>query len=89
YGDKRAKAHERFSQVMSQLQDCLGELTDLTAASGLTAKLADADAHGAETAAQLAFAAGLVEGERQTSYGRTMKAAGRAFRKFRRAEAYW
>jgi triphosphatase len=89
YGGKKARTHERFSKVMADLQDCLGELTDMAAAAGLTAKLAGAEADGAETAAQLAFAAGLVAGERQTGYGLTMKAAAKTFHKFKRAKAYW
>jgi inorganic triphosphatase YgiF len=89
YGGRNTKAHARFSKVMSELQDGLGELTDMAAAGGLTAKLAGAEADGAETAAQLAFAAGLVAGERQAGYGRTMKAARRAFRKFKHAKIYW
>lgn len=89
YGGKRGKPHGRFSRVMGDLQDGLGELTDMAAAGGLTAKLAGAEADGAETAAQLAFAAGLVAGERQTGYGGALKTTVKTFRKFRHAKAYW
>ncbi len=76
-------------EAMEGLQDTLGAVTDIAAAGGLTAKLAGAQADHVAGAAELAFAAGLVAGERQGGTGDAVAEAERAFRRFRRAKPFW
>ena len=74
---------------MEGLQDALGTVTDIAAAGALTARLAGADADHPDAAAELAFAAGLVAGERQGGAADAMADAEKAFRRFGKATPFW
>jgi CHAD domain-containing protein len=86
YGGKRQR---RFVEAMEGLQDALGTVTDIAAAGSLTARLAGADADHPDAAAELAFAAGLVAGERQGGAADAVADAEKAFRRFGKAEPFW
>jgi triphosphatase len=79
YSGKRLEA---YSRAMARLQDALGAAVDIAAAESLTARLAGPDA-------EHAFAAGLVGGERQASTPATLKAATKAYCRFKRAKPFW
>jgi CHAD domain-containing protein len=85
YGGKR---QARFVEAMQDLQDGLGALTDIAAGAGLVAALVGAEASGS-AGADLAFAAGLVAGERQGRAPKAIKAARAAFSRFEGADRFW
>ncbi len=87
YDGKAGKRLMRFVGAMEQLQDALGAVTDITAADRLTSDLATHAT--SDDPAKLAFAAGLISGERQTSEARALKAAEKAFERFAKAERFW
>ena len=89
YAGEHAKRQRRFVDAMGELQDALGALTDIAAADGLTVRLAGVDEKKASAAARLAFAAGLVAGERQRDEAAALAAAEAAFKRFRGAKPFW
>lgn len=88
YAGKSAKRLQAFVRAIEALQDALGALTDIASAGSVTAKLAGAEVKGAATG-DVAFAAGLVAGERQVDVAKTMRAASKAFRRFDQTERFW
>jgi inorganic triphosphatase YgiF len=87
YHGKAAKRLDRFVVAMEALQDALGAVTDIAAADHLTSDLAT-HASG-DDPAKLAFAAGLIAGERQTKEPRALKDAEKAFARFADAKRFW
>jgi triphosphatase len=87
FGGKPGKRLKRFVAAMEDLQDGLGALTDIVAADSLTAELATAAT--TEAPEKLAFAAGLIAGERQTDEATATRAAEKAFQRFAKAEPFW
>jgi triphosphatase len=83
------KRLRRFVAVMEDLQDRLGALTDIEAADSLTAELATAAATRSDAAAKLAFAAGVIAGERQTGEAKAMRSAEKALARFAEAPRFW
>jgi triphosphatase len=84
YGGRRARRLEAFRTAMEDLQDALGAAVDITAAETLTTRLA-----GDEASPELAYAAGLVGGERRAGGDKTLRAAKKAFRRFEEAKPFW
>jgi triphosphatase len=87
YSGKGAKRLKRFVAAMEGLQDGLGALTDIVAADTLTTELAAAAT--SDAPARLAFAAGLIAGERQTDEAQAMRTAETAYARFAKARAFW
>ncbi len=83
YDGKPAARLDAFRTAMENLQDGLGAAVDVAAAESLAASL------GRGASADIAFAAGLVGGERQAGTAGAVKAARKAFRRFKRAEPFW
>ena len=71
-----------FRTAMEDLQDALGAAVDITAAETLAARLADDNA-------EIAYAAGLVGGERAARGDKALKVAEKALRRFKVAKPFW
>jgi CHAD domain-containing protein len=84
YSGKPAKRLKVYEDLMGDLQDGLGAAVDISAAESLIARLAIE--HGTP---ELALATGLVGGERQAGAATTLKAAEKAFRRFKKAKPFW
>ena len=91
YSGKAAKAHKAFAIAARDLQDSLGALTDIAFSRDLVARIAGLDGGPEDKRAdpEQAFAAGALVGQAAAPTNRGLKAAARAHRALREAEAFW
>ena len=94
-GRKATRRREAFLNRLKPVQDCLGELNDITVHQHLTADLA-ADQTENRTgkrrgngASTTVFAAGLLSGHEQARLADVLTAAERAFDRCARIKPYW
>jgi hypothetical protein len=73
------------------LQDCLGELNDITVNKRFATQLAAVGGHGRKRDIQSSrrFAAGRLHGREEASTGAGMRSAKQAYRQFARAKPFW
>jgi len=85
------KAGKAFTAAARDLQDRLGALTDIAFSRDLAARVAGLDSAGQDSRpdAEQAFAAGALVGQAAAPTGRRLKAAAKAHRALREAEAFW
>ncbi len=87
-GGKSVRRHKAFLKRLKPVQDCLGELNDITVHQHLTSDLAAEPARhngGGKTA----FAAGLLSGHEQARLAEVLDSADRAFRHCTQIKPYW
>ena len=91
YSGKAAKAHNAFATAARDLQDSLGALTDIAFSRDLVARVAGLDGRPQDRLAdaEQAFAAGALIGQAAAPTNRRLKAAAKAHRALRAAEAFW
>ena len=88
YSGKAGKAQKAFSAASRDLQDKLGALTDIAFSRDLAARVAGLES-GAPGDPRQAFAAGALVGQAAVPTNRRLKAAAKAHRTLRDAEAFW
>jgi CHAD domain-containing protein len=81
-GKKTRKQQQKFLAALRDMQDCLGDLNDISAHISLSKEIA-AKTHGR------AFAAGLVIGHEQAREAAVLAAAERSHKAFSKAQPYW
>jgi inorganic triphosphatase YgiF len=86
--DRRQKA---FLKRLKPVQDCLGELNDITVHQHLTSDLAAEPTRGPRRngAGKTAFAAGILSGHEQARLVDVLDSADRAFRRCAHVKPYW
>jgi inorganic triphosphatase YgiF len=87
-GGKSVRRQKAFLKRLKPVQDCLGELNDITVHQHLTSDLAAEPARhngGGKTA----FAAGLLSGHEQARLAEVLDSADRAFRHCTQIKPYW
>jgi triphosphatase len=90
-GTKSNRRQKAFLKRLKPVQDCLGELNDITVHQHLTSDLAAEPAQGARRngAGKTAFAAGLLSGHEQARLADVLDTAERAFRRCAQVKPYW
>jgi triphosphatase len=88
YSGKAGKTHKAFSAAARDLQDSLGALTDIAFSRDLAARVAGL-LDGPKADPSQAFAAGALIGQAAAPLDRRLKAAARAHKALRQAEAFW
>ncbi|HEX2560781.1 CHAD domain-containing protein, partial [Phenylobacterium sp.] len=83
YGEAPAKRRRAFIGALKRFQDALGELNDIAVARQSTAALVR------NSGARLAFAAGLLVGERSRDEEGLLRTAEACYAAFRRARPFW
>jgi inorganic triphosphatase YgiF len=90
-GSKASRRRKAFLDTLKPVQDCLGELNDITVHQHLASDLAAQRERGARHngATTTAFAAGLLSGHEQARLTDVLDTAERAFRRCARVKPYW
>jgi inorganic triphosphatase YgiF len=90
-GSKANRRRKAFLDTLEPVQDCLGELNDITVHQHITADLAGERQRGTNGtgASTTAFAAGILSGHEQARLADVLDAAERAFRRCARVKPYW
>jgi CHAD domain-containing protein len=90
-GAKSNRRQRAFLKRLKPVQDCLGELNDITVHQHLTSDLAAEATNGAHRngGGKTAFAAGLLSGHEQARLADVLDAAERAFRRCAQVRPYW
>ena len=90
-GSKANRRRKAFLDTLEPVQDCLGELNDITVHQHLTSDLATEPARGTRRngAGKTAFAAGILSGHEQARLANVLDAAERAFRRCAQVKPYW
>ncbi|MBV8747645.1 MAG: CHAD domain-containing protein [Xanthobacteraceae bacterium] len=90
-GAKSNRRQTVFLKRLKPVQDCLGELNDITVHQHLTSEFAAEPAHGPRRKGgeNTAFAAGLLSGHEQARLADVLDAADRAFRRCEEVKPYW
>ncbi len=90
-GSKANRRREAFLDTLKPVQDCLGELNDITVHQHITADLVGDRQRGANGngASTTAFAAGLLSGHEQARLADVLTDSEQAFRRCARVKPYW
>jgi CHAD domain-containing protein len=90
-GAKSKRRQRVFLKRLKPVQDCLGELNDITVHQHLTSDLAAEPARGAHRNGEgkKAFAAGLLSGHEQARLADVLDAAERSFGRCEQVRRYW
>jgi triphosphatase len=90
-GSKANRKRKALLDTLKPVQDCLGELNDITVHQHLTSELAAEPAHDPPRngGGKTAFAAGLLSGHEQARLTDVLDAAERAFRRCMQVKPYW
>jgi triphosphatase len=88
---KSTRRQKTFLKRLKPVQDCLGELNDITVHQHLTSDLAAEPARGTRRsrAGKTAFAAGILSGHEQARLADVLDSADRAFRGCAEVKPYW
>jgi triphosphatase len=87
-GGKSVRRQKAFLKRLKPVQDCLGELNDITVDQHLTSDLAAEPAR-RNGGGKTAFAAGLLSGYEQARLADVLDSADRAFRRCAQVKQYW
>jgi CHAD domain-containing protein len=87
-GGKSARRQKAFLKRLKPVQDCLGELNDITVHQHLTSDLAAEPAR-RNGRGKTAFAAGLLSGHEQARLADVLDSADQAFRRCAQVKPYW
>jgi triphosphatase len=85
---KSSRRQKAFLKRLKPVQDCLGELNDITVHQHLTSGLAAEPAR-RKGGGKRAFAAGLLSGHEQARLADVLESADRAFRRCEQVKPYW
>jgi len=88
-GKKKEKRRESFLSALKDMQDCFGDLNDVTVHEKLTSRIAKASAARSARPSRRIFAAGLLTGHEEARFKPLLTAAERAFCEFEKLKPYW
>jgi CHAD domain-containing protein len=90
-GKKVSRLRKAFLSVLEEVQDCLGDLNDISVHEHLTAEIATEPAPStkAQDRARRAFAAGVLTGREEARINTVMAAAVASFKRLASAKPFW
>jgi CHAD domain-containing protein len=88
-GKKQDKRRESFLSALKHMQDCFGDLNDVTVHEKLTTGIAKASIERSARPSRRVFAAGLLTGHEEARFKPLLAAAEDAYRDFRKSKPYW
>jgi len=88
-GNKKEKHRETFLSALKDMQDCFGDLNDVTVHEKLTTGIAKASIERSARPSRRVFAAGLLTGHEEARFKPLLAAAEHAYRDFRKLKPYW
>jgi triphosphatase len=88
-GKKKEKRRETFLSALKNMQDCFGDLNDVTVHEKLTTGIAKASIERSARPSRRVFAAGLLTGHEEARFKPLLAAAEHAYRDFRKLRPYW
>jgi len=88
-GKKKEKHRETFLSALKDMQDCFGDLNDVTVHEKLTTGIAKASIERSAKPSRRVFAAGLLTGHDEARFKPLLTAAEDAYRDFRKLKPYW
>ena len=88
-GKKKERRRETFLSALKDMQDCFGDLNDVTVHEKLTTGIAKASIERSARPSRRVFAAGLLTGHEEARFKPLLAAAEHAYRDFRKLRPYW
>jgi len=88
-GKKKDKRRKTFLSALKNMQDCFGDLNDVTVHEKLTTGIAKASIEQSAKPSRRVFAAGLLTGHEEARFQPLLTAAEDAYRDFRKLKPYW
>ncbi len=88
-GKKKDKRRKTFLSALKNMQDCFGDLNDVTVHEKLTTGIAKASIEQSAKPSRRVFAAGLLTGHEEARFEPLLTAAEDAYRDFRKLKPYW
>jgi triphosphatase len=84
-----SKRREAFRSALKAMQDCLGELNDITVHRDLAAGIAGQSGHGRLSSAKRPFAVGLLTGQEYGRLDAVLAASEDAYRTLAKSKPFW
>ncbi len=89
-GKKASRLRKTFLSVLAEVQDCIGDLNDISVDEHLTAEIATEPASSTkEDRSRRAFAAGVLTGQEEARLNTVMAAAVTSFDRLASAKPLW
>jgi triphosphatase len=88
-GKKKERRRETFLSALKDMQNCFGDLNDVTVHEKLTTGIAKASIERSARPSRRVFAAGLLTGHEEARFKPLLAAAEHAYRDFRKLKPYW
>jgi CHAD domain-containing protein len=86
---RRCQRRKTFLSALKDMQDCFGDLNDVTVHEKLTTGIAKASIERSARPSRRVFAAGLLTGHEEARFKPLLAAAEDAYRDFRKLKPYW